>query len=222
MGFIMIDLQLLQDSLPQLIQGFFVSLQIAACSSFLGVIFGILIGIEQSKRKSILGALSHVYVALIRGTPMLIQIAATYYLLQSIGIAISAFWSAIISIGLNSAAYMSQVILSGIQSIPKGQSEAAQVLGFTKRQTLRYIVLPQAIQSVMPSIGNEFVTLVKDSSLASTIGVYELTKQGEVIMSKTYDAPTIYFALGCMYFVTTTVVSLIVHYFDKKRNHVVH
>ncbi|NBV40646.1 amino acid ABC transporter permease [bacterium] len=223
MGVIMsINFELLYEVFPQLMQGFFVSLQIALGASFLGILFGILIGIEQAKHKSIIYIFSQMYVAVIRGTPMLIQIAAMYYLLQSAGIAISAFWSAIISIGLNSGAYMSQVILSGIQSISKGQSEAAQVLGFTKWQTLRYIVLPQAIQSVMPSIGNEFVTLVKDSSLASTIGVYELTKQGEVIMSKTYDAPTIYFALGCMYFITTTVVSLIVHYFDKKRNHVVH
>lgn len=212
----MIDITIIQEYAPQFIAGIILTLHIAIVSCCIGIMVGSLAGILLSQRVGIVRWLIMGYVTIIRGTPMLIQVAAMFYMLKFAGYSITAFWSAIISIGLNSGAYMSQIVLTGINSVPKGQREAAKVLGFSQRQTMWYIVLPQAIRAVIPAFGNELVTLVKDSSLASTIGVYELTKQGEIIMSQTFDAPTVYILVGGIYLVITTILSLIVSWLDKK------
>jgi ABC-type amino acid transport system permease subunit len=147
---------------------------------------------------------------------MLIQILATYHLINFFGYQISALNSAILSIGLNSGAYISQIILSGINSVNKGQIEAAKALGFSQFQTTRFIVLPQAIRNILPALGNEFVTLIKDSSLASTIGVYELSKQGSIIISQTFDAPTIYIVIGLIYLIMTSTISIAISFLGGK------
>jgi len=213
---VMITQEFISYYLPFLLKGTIVSLKIAFFGCLLGICIGTILAAFFSKGSFIAKIFAHIYVTIIRGTPMLIQIAATYFMLKQIGINISPFWSAIFSIGCNSGAYVSQIILSGINSIPAGQSEASQVLGFSKYQTLRYIILPQAINSVIPSLGNEFVTLIKDSSLASIIGVYELSKQGEIIMSKTFNAPAVYLMVGCIYLLLTTTLTLLINYLDKK------
>jgi len=212
----MIDITIIQEYAPQFIAGIFLTLHIAIVSCCIGIIVGSFAGILLSQRVGIVRWLIMGYVTIIRGTPMLIQVAAMYYMLKFAGYSITAFWSAIISIGLNSGAYMSQIVLTGIKSVAKGQLEAAKVLGFSRHQTMWYIVLPQAVRAVIPAFGNELVTLVKDSSLASTIGVYELTKQGEIVMSQTFDAPTVYIVVGGIYLIITTILSLIVSWLDKK------
>lgn len=212
----MITQEFIHYYLPFLLKGTAISLEIALCGCLLGICIGTILAAFFSKGSLIARICAHIYVTIIRGTPMLLQVMVTYYMLKKLGFGISPFWSAILSIGCNSGAYLSQIILSGINSIPAGQSEAAQVLGFSKYQTLRYIILPQAITSVIPSLGNEFVTLIKDSSLASIIGVYELSKQGEIIMSKTYNAPAVYLMVGCIYLLLTTTLTLLINYLDKK------
>lgn len=212
----MIDFSLLQEFGGLFLSGVQLTLMIALVSCCVGIIIGSVTGILLSQKKGLAYWLIMGYVTIIRGTPMLIQVAAMFYMLKFAGYSITAFWSAIISIGLNSGAYMSQIVLAGIKSVPRGQREAAKVLGFTQRQTMWFIVLPQAVRTVIPAFGNELITLVKDSSLASTIGVYELTKQGEIVMSQTFDAPTVYVIVGCVYLVITTIMSLIVSRLDKK------
>lgn len=212
----MITQEVIQTYLPFLLKGVTVSLEIALLGCILGICIGTLVAVALSKGSFISKSIAHIYVTIIRGTPMLIQIAATFYLLKQMGLNISPFWSAIFSIGCNSGAYVSQIMLSGINSVAKGQSEAAQVLGFSKYQTMRYIILPQAIRTVIPALGNEFVTLIKDSSLASIIGVYELSKQGEIVMSKTFNAPAVYLMVGCIYLLLTTTLTLLINYIDKK------
>ena len=107
------------------------------------------------------------------------------------GITIDTYWAVIGAIGLNSAAYIAHIIKSGILSVGKGQVEAGQMLGFSQMQIMRYIIFPQAVRVVLPALGNEFIVLIKDSSLASIVGVMELTKEGEIITSQTYDALTV-------------------------------
>lgn len=200
-----------------------ISLQIAFMSCTIGAVVGTCLGIILSGKNKIAKLFAQTYVGIIRGTPMLIQITATFTLLRFFGISISALWSAIISIGLNSAAYLSQTILSGITSVSKGQIEAAKTLGFSRAQTIRYIIFPQAIRTVLPNLESEIITLIKDSSLASTIGVYELSKQGSIIISQTYDAPSVYFAIGCMYLLLTTTVTILISLLNKKiHSHVEH
>jgi ABC-type amino acid transport system permease subunit len=161
------------------------------------------------------------YITLIRGTPMLIQILCAYYILpQILGFDMSPMLMATAAIGLNSAAYISQVIRTGIASVHEGQREAAQVMGFSSLQIARYIILPQAFTVVLPALGNEFVTLIKDSSLASIIGVAELAKQGRFIVSTTYDALSIFFAITILYLTVTSTISFAVSQIERRLKHV--
>ena len=215
----MINFDLLVKYYPLLLSGVIISLQIAFVSCGIGAIVGTGLGIVLAGNNKIAKFFAQAYVSIVRGTPMLIQVMGTYLILISMGVQIPRVWSAIISIGLNSAAYLSQTILTGITSVSKGQLEAAQTLGFTKTQTIRYIIFPQAIRTVLPNLESEIVTLIKDSSLASTIGVYELTKQGDIIRSQTYDTVTVFFAIGLIYLVLTTIVTILMSLLNKKINY---
>lgn len=219
----MIDIELLYQSLPRLAYGAWVSLQIAALACSLGLTLGTLLGILQAGTNKLISGLVALYVTLFRGTPMLVQIAFIYFVLPEIGISLPAFWTAIIAIGLNSSAYISQIIRSGIGSVSKGQIEAGRVLGLSNVAITRYIVLPQALRMVLPALGNEFITLIKDSSLASTIGVAELSKEGSIIRSQTFDVITTYFGVALMYLLMTTTLSLAVNALERRMNrHVKH
>lgn len=218
----MIDFNLIKEYGPLFVQGTLMSLYIAFFSCLLGIFLGGAAGIILAGKSKILKFLVTIYVTIIRGTPMLIQVAAIYYILTYLGVSISALYSAIISIGLNSGAYLSQIVLSGIKSVSKGQTEAGKVLGFSNYQIMTLVVLPQAIRIMIPAFGNEFVTLIKDSSLASTIGVYELAKQGGIVLSHTYDAPTVYVILALIYLSITSIISLFVSRIDKKLNNYAH
>lgn len=219
----MINIQLIKESIPLLAQGALVSLEIAGLGAFIGIIGGTFLALLQTSKNSILRWLVTLYVTIIRGTPMLIQITFAYYVLPQFGLQLPAFWVAVVAIGLNSAAYVSQIIKAGIRSIGKGPIEAGKVLGLSHMQITRYIILPQAFATVLPALGNEFITLVKDSSLASTIGVVELTKQGIFIRSRTFDALSVFAAVALMYLVITTSLSLVINWFEKRMNrHVTH
>jgi len=222
MGIIMIDISFVQESFPYLIRGSLLSLQIAGIACGMGLFFGTILAIIQTGTNKILKTLVTAYVTLIRGTPMLVQIAIAFYLLPQIGLNLPAFWAATLAIGLNSSAYLSQVFRTGITSIAKGQWEAAQVLGFNKMQTLWYIILPQALRVVLPTLGNEFITLIKDSSLASTIGVKELMKEGQIITSNTYKFLDVYLMVALIYLVLTSLLSLVLSWLEKRMKHAQH
>lgn len=215
----MINFDLLLKYYPLLLQGVLITLQIAFMSSGIGAIVGTCLGIVLAGKNKIAKYFAQAYVSIIRGTPMLIQVMGTYAVLRMMGVPIPPLWSAIISIGLNSAAYLSQTILSGITSVNKGQIEAAKTLGFTPVQTIRYIIFPQAVRTVLPNLESEIVTLIKDSSLASMIGVYEIMQQGQVIISQTYDTPSVYFAIGIIYLILTTAVTILMSLLNKKINY---
>lgn len=220
----MINFSLLQEAMPTLLRGASVSLQIALFSCLIGVVLGTILGIAQTRKVWLVRFLATLYAIIIRGTPMLIQIFFMRYgLLPLLGVKVPAFWTAVIAIGLNSAAYISQVIRAGILSINKGQIEAAKTLGFSQLQAIRFIVLPQAFRKTLPALGNELITLVKDSSLAYTIGVAELFKQGVAVISRTYEPLTIYLAIAAIYLVITSILSILVNWLYRKLNpHVEH
>lgn len=216
----MINSTLLVSSFTSLAAGSLVSLQIAFVALVLGAVGGTVFALIALYGSAVAKGLVHAYVTVVRGTPMLVQIATLFFVLPLFGVMIPAFWSAVIAIGLNSAAYMSQIIRAGIQAVGNGQAEAAQTLGFTRYQTMRFIVLPQAFKTVFPALGNECVTLIKDSSLASVIGVAELNYQASLIMSRTYDALTAYAGVTLMYLCMTSLVSLVVHMLEKRMQYV--
>lgn len=203
----MIDFQLISNSIPALLRGAGVSLQIAFVATLIGLMVGTALALGEASKHTWSRWLVTLYVTLFRGTPMLVQILFIFYVLPQFGLMISPFWAASVAIGMNSGAYISQTIRAGINAVSKGQVEAASTLGFSNFMTLRYIVFPQAFRNALPAFGNELVTLVKDSSLASIIGVMELSKEGSVIRSHTYDAFSILLTVSLIYLVLTATVS---------------
>jgi His/Glu/Gln/Arg/opine family amino acid ABC transporter permease subunit len=204
-----------------LICGILLTLKIAILSTLIGITLGTILGFLLTTNNKAINSLIDGITTLIRGTPMLIQIAFFYYaLLPALGIKLTALTAAIIAIGINSSAYLSQVIKSGILSIAKGQTEAGRVLGLSTYQINRFIIFPQAIINMLPAIGNELITLIKDSSLASTIGVMELFAQGKNIISQTYDAITIYTVIALIYLILTTSISIAITIFERKFKYV--
>lgn len=214
----MIDFSIITQYWYHFVRGIFVTLQIAGIGCVMGISLGTLLGFAQSSSSRLLRFFVGVYTTLFRGTPMLIQIAFAVFVLPQLGIGVSDFWAATLAIGFNSAAYLSQIIRSGIASVGKGQVEAARVLGFSYTQTMRLIVLPQAIRVVLPALGNEFITLVKDSSLASTVGVMELSKEGSYIKNVTFDALTVYCIIAVIYLVLTSILSCGVAWLERRMN----
>lgn len=212
----MIDFNLIWESLPSLIHGTSISLQITFIAAFLGITLGSIFGLAETSESRFISFAIKTYVTLFRGTPMLIQILFVYYALPQLGLTIAPFWAACLAIGLNSCAYISQIIRSGINAVSKGQIEAAHTLGFTQIQTMRYIVFPQAFRITLPAIGNELITLIKDSSLASMIGVMELTKEASVIRSRTYDAFSILVAVSLIYLILTATLSYCLKKYEKR------
>ena len=212
----MIDLQLIWDSLPNLLYGTVISLQITAIAAFIGLFLGIIFGFAETAPSRIVRIAIGAYVTLFRGTPMLVQILFVFYVLPEFGMTIAPFWAASIAIGLNSSAYISQIIRAAINAVPKGQVEAARTLGFTPIKTIRYIIFPQAVRFALPALGNELITLVKDSSLASIIGVMELSKEGSIIRSRTYDAFSILLAVSFIYLTLTASLGFILKKFETR------
>ena len=215
----MIDITLLKDSIPFLIRGSIITLEIGALSCSIGVIIGIIGGLFLQSSSFIFRALMHIYTTIFRGTPMLIQIIVAVLVVPQLGIPVSRFWGVVIAIGLNSGAYMAHIIKAGISSVSKGQKEAAKTLGLNNYQIIRFIILPQAIRIALPALGNEFITLVKDSSLASIVGVQELTKEAQIIESRTFDALTTYLGVALCYLIITSFLSLLISFIERKINH---
>ncbi len=214
----MIDLNLIWDSMPALLHGATISIAITFIAATIGISLGSILGLVESLKLPVISFCIALYVALFRGTPMLVQILFIYYVLPQFGISFPPFWAASLAIGLNSCAYISQMIRSGINAVPIGQIEAAHTLGFTRFKTMRYIVFPQALRTTLPSLSNEIVTLVKDSSLASIIGVMELTKEASVIRSRTYDAFSILLAISIIYFFLTFTISFCLKQIEMRFN----
>ncbi len=214
----MIDLELLKKSIPYLLRGAVVTLQIASISCVIGLVLGTLCGLGLTNKNRFVRLLISIYTTLFRGTPMLIQIIFATLVLPTLGIGVSRFWGVIWAIALNSGAYIAHIIKSGINSVSQGQREAGRTLGLSNIQIVWYIVLPQAIRVVLPALGNEFITLVKDSSLASIVGIQELTKEGEIISSRTLDALTIYLGVAAIYLVITTALSLLISFIEQRMN----
>lgn len=212
----MIDLTLIWNSVPHLLLGTTISIQITFIAAFIGLTFGSIFGMIETSKSRLASFAIGTYVTLFRGTPMLVQILFVYYVLPQFGIILPPFWVASLAIGLNSCAYISQIIRAGINAVPKGQIEAAHTLGFTPFKTMQHIVFPQALRITLPALGNEMITLVKDSSLASIIGVMELTKEASIIRSRTYDAFSILLAVSIIYLILTTILSLCLKKYEQR------
>ena len=211
------NFDLVVNSFPLLIVGAGVTIKITALSVALGVVIGLFVGIARISRLRILRVLAAVYVDFFRGTPLLVQIFLVYFALPVItGQRVDPFVAAIGSCGINSGAYVAEIFRAGIQSIDKGQMEAGRSLGMTWVQTMRYIIVPQAFKRVIPPLGNEFIALLKDSSLVSVIGFEELTRRGQLIIAKTYGSLEIWISVAVIYLAMTLTISRFVAYLERR------
>lgn len=211
------NFDLVVNSFPLLLLGAGVTIKITAMSVALGVIIGLFVGIARICRIKPLEWLAAIYVDFFRGTPLLIQIFLVYFALPVItGQRIDPYVAAIGACGINSGAYVAEIFRAGIQSIDNGQMEAGRSLGMTWTQTMRYIIVPQAFKRVIPPLGNEFIALLKDSSLVSVIGFEELTRRGQLIIAKTYGSLEIWISVAIIYLVMTLTISRFVAYLEKR------
>ena len=188
-----------------------------------GVVLGLVLALMKMSRIKVLTALASLYIEIIRGTPLIVQALIMAYglpqLLQSSGI--SFRWPyliipAVIVCGLNSAAYVAEVIRSGIQAVDKGQMEAARSIGMTRAQAMKLIVIPQALKIVLPSFGNEFVSLIKETSVLSYVGVVEILRKGALWNAATFNTFEAYIGVALVYMLLTIPSSKLVKHLEKK------
>jgi glutamine transport system permease protein len=202
-----------REAMPTLWLGALTTLQITAFSVAFGLVGGILLGIARLSPLVPLRILTRIYIDFFRGTPLLVQIFMIYFgipaLVSSLGgtFSFNRFVAAILALGLNSAAYLAEIVRGGIQSIDMGQREAAECLGLDPVQSMRYVIFPQAFRRMIPPLGNEFITLLKDTSLVAVIGYEELFRRGQLIVAQSYRAFEIYITVALMYLLLNTLFS---------------
>ena len=212
-----LNVDLMINSLPLLIAGAGITIQITAISVGLGLVIGMFVGIARISNVKLLRWLAAIYIDFLRGTPLLVQIFLIYFALPVIlGQRIDPFMAAITACGINSGAYIAEIFRAGIQAIDEGQMEAGRSLGMTWVQTMHYIIVPQAFKNIVPPLGNEFIALLKDSSLVSVIGFEELTRRGQLIIARTYGSLEIWISVAIIYLVMTLTISRLVAYLEKR------
>ena len=211
------DFSLIWNSLPLLLAGAGVTIEITAIAVGLGFIFGLITSVCRLSGVKILQVIAVCYVNIIRGTPMLVQIFLIYFALPMvIGERINPFVAAVAACSINSGAYVSEIFRAGIQSVDKGQMEAGRSLGLSWMQTMRYVILPQAFKHVIPPLGNEFISMTKETSLVSVIGFEELTRRGQLIIAKTYGSFEIWLTVAAIYLVMTLTIARLVSYLERR------
>lgn len=203
-----------------LFDGLKVTLQIAICAVILGVILGFIVAIirsthDKTGKLKFLNFIAKVYLTVIRGTPVLVQLMISYYVIFTAP-DVSKVFVAVMAFGVNSGAYVAEIVRSGIMSIDNGQFEAGRSLGFNYVQTMIFIILPQAFKNVLPALSNEFIVLLKETSVAGYIGIEDLTKGGDIIRSRTFEALFPLIAVACIYLVIVMILTFLVSRLERR------
>jgi hypothetical protein len=219
--------KIVKNNWKALLRGTGVTLLISIIGTIAGLIIGLLIGVYRTAPKAsnlilawsqkIFGWLLTVYIEVFRGTPMIVQAMVIYYgTAQAFGISLDRTLAAIFIVSINTGAYMSEIVRGGIFAVDKGQFEAATALGFTHRQTMRKIVLPQVVRNILPATGNEFVINIKDTSVLNVISVVELYFSGNTVATQTYQYFQTFFIIAVIYFILTFTVTRILRLVERK------
>lgn len=212
-----LDLQLIINYLPFLAKGAITTVTITIFSLILGLIIGLFVGMGRISKNPILNIPSAIYVQFVRGTPMLVQIFILYFGLPSaFNINLNPYAAGILALGINSGAYIAEIVRGGIQSIDRGQMEAARSLGMSYPMAMKYVILPQAFRRILPPLGNEFIILLKDSSLVSTIALPELLFNGKLIAARTYDYFSMYIGVALIYLLLTWLATQLMNYIERR------
>ena len=201
-------------------EGLTVTLRVTLFAVILGIVIGFLIAIirstyDKTGKMKVLNFVCSVYLTVIRGTPVVVQHLIIYYVIFG-SLEINKIVVAIMAFGINSGAYVAEIFRSGIMSIDNGQFEAGRSLGFNYSQTMRYIIMPQAFKNVLPALGNEFIVLLKETSVSGYIALQDLTKGGDIIRSRTYDAFMPLLAVALIYLVMVMIFTKLVNMLERR------
>lgn len=223
------DWKLVFDQIPSILSALPVTIELTLIATLIGYVLGLILALIKINKIPVLRQLAVLYISIIRGTPILVQLYVTYYGIPLIlkyhnmrfGTnynlnAIPAILFAIIALGLNQSAFDSEVIRAAIQSVDKGQIEAAKTLGMTGFQILRRVILPQAVIVALPSLGNSLISLIKGTSLAFTVAVVDLTAQGRILAGKNFRYFEVYCSLAIIYWLITVVLENAFKLLEKK------
>lgn len=209
--------------MPKFLKGMGVTVEITSVAIFFGVIFGLILAIAKMSDKKIFKVPAVMYIEFIRGTPIFVQILLFYFGIPNlisdifhVTINFEKIIAGMIVCSINSSAYVAEIFRAGIQSIERGQIEAARSLGLTNKQAMRYIILPQAFKRVLPPLGNEFIVLLKETSILAVIGVEELTRKSQLHVAVTFDAFFTYTGVALTYLVLTLSISKLVALMERR------
>lgn len=194
-----------------------ICVEVAILSTLLALVWGLILVFPRMSRRKIVSYPVRSYVELMRNSPLLVQMYLIYFGLPLFGITLSGFVCGMVAIASQHGAFLSEVYRAAIDSIPRGQIQGGLAIGLRQRQVMALIVLPQAISQVLPSIGNQLVLLVKDTSLMAAIGVMELTLTGKTIIERSGAAYEVFIAIACIYLVLTTLVGTVIRAMESRR-----
>ena len=198
-----------------LLKGLWVTIYLSVASSILGLLLGLLTGLCRISKNFALRSLATIYVELIRGTPLLVQIFIFYFFIGTV-LNLDRMVAGIGALGIFAGAYIAEIVRAGIQSIPRGQMEAARSLGMTLPQAMRHIILPQAFKRTLPPMAGQFISLIKDSSLVSVIAITDLTKSGREVITSSFATFEVWFVVAALYLVVTSVLSQVVFWMERR------
>ena len=206
----------LQKYGPYYLNGAKYTILLAFVGVLFGLIFGSLLALMKLSKSKLLKALAVVYIEYVRGTPLLVQIFIVYFGTGVLGLDLSKLLAGCIAVSLNSAAYVAEIVRAGINAVNKGQMEAARSLGMNQKEAMRFIIFPQAIKNILPALGNEFVTIIKESSVVSVIGVSELIFQTGVVQGASFKPFLPYVLVSLIYFVLTFCTSRLLGFAERR------
>lgn len=200
-----------------LLRGLWLTIEISFISLIFSLILGFLAGLGRVSANAAIRDLVTVYIEVIRGTPLLVQIFIVYFFIGTV-LNLQAFAAGVVALSVFTGAYVAEIVRAGIQAVAKGQTEAAQSLGLSNFQTLRHVVLPQAVKRILPPLAGQFINLIKDSSLVSVMALTDLTKAGREVVSSTFSPFEVWFTVAVMYLILTGFLSLAVRRLEHRLN----
>lgn len=223
------DFKLVFTQIPDLLKYLPVTLELAILSTFFGIIIGLVIAVIKIKQVKVLNKLAGIYISIVRGTPVLVQLYVAYFgipmLFKYINLKTGAdlqvanipgFVYAVVALAMNQSAFDAEILRAALQSVDKGQIEAAQALGMTYGQALRRIIIPEALSVALPSLGNSFINAIKGTSLAFTCAVVEMTAQGKILSGRNYRYFEVYVSLAIIYWLITVIIESVLKLIEKK------
>lgn len=230
MGNVNIDFGRVWEWMPTFFEGTMVTIVLSLSTVFIGSLIGLVVVLMKMSNVKPLNIIANLYTNVVRGTPMLLQLFIWLYGLPMLGISFSGlsflggtygsreFITAIVALAINSGAYVSEVLRGGLEAVDKGQTEAGRALGLSKRETMFSIIIPQAIRTVLPGLGNEFITMIKESSIVSTVGVFDVMYTSNIVKASTYSIFEPLIVVGVIYFILTYSLSALMKNLEKRLN----